>query len=209
MKYLLFKTVACVLSLCAVLTASSAESRLVSQTSQASQTSIFNPIDPTTYPDNMTMVVKLTNGGETVVNAEIGAFINDECRGAAMSEGDGLYYLLIAGQGNGQTIELRVAIEGQIVKTDSSQTYRSDGNVGTPWEPYVIDLTPDAVIGDITGDGTVDVSDYIGIANHIMGNTPQGFDEKAADVNGDGVIDVSDYIGVANIILTGNIYGNQ
>ncbi|MBR2234770.1 MAG: dockerin type I repeat-containing protein [Prevotella sp.] len=63
------------------------------------------------------------------------------------------------------------------------------------------------VIGDISGDGVVDVSDYIGIANCIMGNPPADFNADAADVNGDGVIDVSDYIGVANIILYGNIYG--
>ncbi len=61
--------------------------------------------------------------------------------------------------------------------------------------------------GDINGDGKVDVSDYIGIANHIVGNTPEGFIEKTADVDGNGAIDVSDYIGVANIILTGSVKG--
>ena len=61
--------------------------------------------------------------------------------------------------------------------------------------------------GDISGDGEVDVSDYIGVANFIMGDIPEGFIEAAADVNKDNVIDVSDYIGVANIILYGNIYG--
>ena len=66
----------------------------------------------------------------------------------------------------------------------------------------------DIIKGDINGDGKVDVSDYIGIANHIMGSTPEGFVVKAADVNEDGIVDVSDYIGVANIILTGSIYGN-
>ena len=64
-------------------------------------------------------------------------------------------------------------------------------------------------LGDINGDGLVDVSDYIGIANHILGQTPEGFNEQAADVDENGVIDVSDYIGVANIILTGSIYGSQ
>ena len=65
------------------------------------------------------------------------------------------------------------------------------------------------ILGDINSDGKVDVSDYIGIANRILGNTPEGFIEKAADVDENGVIDVSDYIGVANIILTGSIYGSQ
>ena len=63
------------------------------------------------------------------------------------------------------------------------------------------------LLGDINGDGKVDVSDYIGIANHILGTTPAGFIKEAGDVDRDGKIDVSDYIGVANIILTGSIYG--
>jgi len=58
-------------------------------------------------------------------------------------------------------------------------------------------------LGDVNNDGVVDISDYIGVANHILGNTPEGFNEVAADVNNDGSIDISDYIGVANIILTG------
>jgi len=60
-----------------------------------------------------------------------------------------------------------------------------------------------ATPGDVNDDGTVDISDYIGVANHILGNTPAGFNATAADVNNDGEIDISDYIGVANIILTG------
>jgi hypothetical protein len=68
-------------------------------------------------------------------------------------------------------------------------------------------LTGKFLLGDINGDGKVDVSDYIGVANHILGVPQDGFNEKAADVNGDNKIDVSDYIGVANIILNGSPYG--
>lgn len=67
----------------------------------------------------------------------------------------------------------------------------------------------DYLPGDINGDGKVDVSDYIGVANHIMGNTPEGFNAKAADVDQNGTIDVSDYIGIANLIMTGSIYGRN
>ena len=63
--------------------------------------------------------------------------------------------------------------------------------------------TKTMLLGDVNDDGTVDISDYIGVANYILGNTPYGFNEAAADVNNDGVIDISDYIGVANIILKG------
>lgn len=62
-------------------------------------------------------------------------------------------------------------------------------------------------LGDINDDNKIDVSDYIGIANRIIGKTPEGFNEKAGDVNEDKVIDVSDYIGVANLIHSGSIYG--
>ena len=66
----------------------------------------------------------------------------------------------------------------------------------------------DMVLGDINDDGKVDVSDYIGVANYILGSAPEGFNAASADVNADGIIDVSDYIGIANIILTGSPYGN-
>jgi hypothetical protein len=63
------------------------------------------------------------------------------------------------------------------------------------------------LLGDINSDGTVDVSDYTGVANHIHGNTPAGFFLKAGDVDESGRIDISDYTGIANIIHTGSIYG--
>ena len=59
------------------------------------------------------------------------------------------------------------------------------------------------LLGDVNDDGLVDVSDYIGVANYILGSTPSVFIFEAGDVNEDGHIDVSDYIGVANIILNG------
>ena len=65
------------------------------------------------------------------------------------------------------------------------------------------------ILGDIDGDGTVNVTDYIGIANHILGIPQTVFIEKAGDVDGDNNINVSDYIGVANIILTGSPFGNS
>jgi len=74
----------------------------------------------------------------------------------------------------------------------------------------VVKLTVDNyVLGDVSGDGIVDVSDCVGIANHILGNTPAGFNIKAADVNMDNKIDVTDCVGVANIILYGTPEGHS
>ena len=91
--------------------------------------------------------------------------------------------------------------DARLTETDISQYYMIDYVKST--------LTVSSyMLGDINADGEVDVRDYTGVANHIMGNTPAGFVFKAGDVDESGDIDVRDYTGVANIILTGSIYGS-
>ena len=140
----------------------------------------FSPVNPTDYPENMSMVIMLTDNGEPVTDAEIGAFIGDECRGAAFAnvgkqsdEGNSqssLYYLLIAGEGSGQPIEIRAALVGNIaerygslITICNSLSYSSDGNIGTPWEPFVIDLN------DLTGIANVDANDVPGVWYTLQG----------------------------------------
>jgi predicted flavoprotein YhiN len=55
--------------------------------------------------------------------------------------------------------------------------------------------------GDVTGDGRVNVTDIMAVANHILKIPMASFNEQAADVNGDGRINVTDIMGIANIIL--------
>ena len=118
----------------------------------------------------------------------VGAFVGDECRGVSTWLADeGQWPVLNAYKRNAdETVTLRYydSANGRILTLEEGS--------------YVL-------TGDVNGDGIVDVSDYIGIANYIMGSAPSGFNAKAADVNGDGLIDVSDYIGVANIILYGKV----
>ena len=92
------------------------------------------------YPDNMSMVISLKDGEQSVDTCEVAAYIGGECRGATRANG-GLYYLIIAGEGSGQPLELRTCINGEMVVIDNTQTYISDVNIGTPWNPYVIDLS--------------------------------------------------------------------
>lgn len=66
-----------------------------------------------------------------------------------------------------------------------------------------------ALLGDANRDGDVDVSDFLSVANHILGRGPIGFLHKAANTSkGDNEIDVADFLGVANIILRGVHYVN-
>ena len=54
------------------------------------------------------------------------------------------------------------------------------------------------VIGDVTGDGTVDISDVNAIINMMLGNIEKS---PAADINDDGNVDISDVNAIINIML--------
>ena len=143
---------------------------------RANEPSIFDPVEPETYPDNMSMVIKLVKEGEVVTDAELGAFVDNECRGAATaSEDSGLYYLLIAGEGNGKPMEVRAAVNGSIVTVCTEVPYNSDAIIGTPWEPYVIDLD------DVNGIRTLTVDEDNGRWYNIQG---QVMGEKKPNASG-------------------------
>jgi hypothetical protein len=131
---------------------------------------LFTPVNPENYPDNMSMVVKLVDGEESVTDAELAAFIDGECRGAATAT-NGLYYLLIAGEGYGKSMELRVAINGDITTLPTDVTFSSDAIIGTPWEPYVIDLNTNGI--SVISDSSIDNdTDWYTLQGFKIGRKP-------------------------------------
>ena len=48
------------------------------------------------------------------------------------------------------------------------------------------------IFGDADGDGEVTEEDVEAIRNHILGDTPEGFDLETADINGDGKVNIED-----------------
>ena len=60
------------------------------------------------------------------------------------------------------------------------------------------------ITGDVNHDGKVDVADVTTLVDHILGNTPQGFNPNNCDVNNDTKIDVSDVTSLVDIILNNN-----
>ena len=57
------------------------------------------------------------------------------------------------------------------------------------------------VVGDVTGDGSVDISDVNAVINIMLGKQQASTFLGNADINGDGNIDISDVNAIINIML--------
>jgi len=55
-------------------------------------------------------------------------------------------------------------------------------------------------LGDINGDGNIDVVDVVNMVNYILDDTPD-FDIQLGDMNADGYVDVVDIVLLINLIL--------
>ena len=101
----------------------------------------YQPVDDHRFPDNMNIIAVVQLDGESLDDAEVGAFANGECRGAVKCI-DGYYFLTIMGSSVDDVdtpFELRVYHGGNdYVITDLR--FISDAVYGTLEEPYVIDL---------------------------------------------------------------------
>ena len=129
----------------------------------------FTPEDQHNYPSNMTMTIRLLDGQTVVDTCELAAFIDGECRGAIRAGEEGLYYLVISGEGAGQAMSIRTMMDGEITTLDNTLTYISDDHVGTPWEPYVIQLNPTEDIETVgAGDGEANRPYKILEDNHVI-----------------------------------------
>ena len=91
--------------------------------------------------------------------------------------------------------ELRVT--DIVLSNAKGKNYASEVNVS-------IQATFDTVLGDVNGDGLVNIADAIGLVNYILGKAAFEVDELAADANEDGILNITDAIAIVNLILTQN-----
>lgn len=102
----------------------------------------YNPADDGKFPDNMNIIAVVKKGGESLENAELGAFVNDECRGAVTCI-NGYYFLTILGSSTDDkdaVVQLRVYVDGEEYIVGDTHMFVSDAMIGTLDEPYVISL---------------------------------------------------------------------
>ena len=119
-----------------------------------------------------------------------------------------------AGSGKAMTLQLEpigsetpestftVRIKNITMGTQELTDKYAGGNLQSTFNVSCVEL------GDVNGDGRVNVTDIMAVANYILKYDVPGFIVAAADVNGDGKINVTDIMGIANIILQPNNANN-
>jgi hypothetical protein len=103
----------------------------------------FTPADDSQFPDNMSVLAVVKKDGVNIDNAEVGAFINGECRGA-VSCNRGYYFLTIlgsTGEDDGKDITIKVYVDGEEYVVPNNLKFFSDRFYGSLDNPYVIDVT--------------------------------------------------------------------
>ena len=117
-----------------------------------SQCSMFSPVDYHNYPANMVVIAQVVYGSEPVAGAEVGIFVGDECREAAVTDDRGMIYVTVPGN-EPTPLHFIIAVNGQwLMVNDQSITYETDAVCGTPRAPFVIDLGNATAISHLTLD---------------------------------------------------------
>mgnify|MGYP002623292638 CR=1 FL=1 len=82
-----------------------------------------------------------------------------------------------------------------------TEQYRYLNSNGTLSNSVSIRLKASASAGDVNNDGEVNITDVVGLANYVMGDTPSNFVLGNADVNSDNDVNVTDVVKLANIVM--------
>ena len=78
------------------------------------------------------------------------------------------------------------------VPSGKKKTYKN----ALVWQKFIAIAT----LGDADGNGYVQQKDVDTVADHLLGNTPDGFDEKGADANLDSKIDAADIVTIVDML---------
>jgi hypothetical protein len=88
-----------------------------------------------------------------------------------------------------------------------ADAYRADEN----WYPYFGQIVEDIIMGDVNGDGEVNIADVNNVIHIIInggggghGHSPGDDDGTlVGDINGDGEVNIADINAIINYILSG------
>lgn len=89
---------------------------------------------------------------------------------------------------------------GNLVGEIKSQVFTGSDNIEYRWEDVSFVISVDRPLGDANSDGGLSETDRNYIVRHIMGDTPDDFDDEAANLNGDENIDVADIVKLNDLL---------
>lgn len=78
---------------------------------------------------------------------------------------------------------------------------KSNGTLVKMLETTSAITVEDYVLGDVNGNGQVDIGDAVSIVNFLVGKESQVFVQKAADTNRNGQIDIGDAVTIVNFLV--------
>ncbi|MBR5688533.1 MAG: hypothetical protein IKX36_11360 [Prevotella sp.] len=136
-------------------------------------TSYYIPVDEHLFPDNMNFIAVVEKNGIRMENAEVGAFVNGECRGAVRYN-NGYYFLSVLGSSSddlSSEVELRVYTDGEEFVFEKKLPFISDAILGTLDEPYVLDVAATA-IRTVTFDDIDDDNDWFTLQGVKLNHRP-------------------------------------
>lgn len=98
---------------------------------------VFNPVDDSKYPGNMTVVARVVYCGKPLAECETGVFAGSECRTTGITDSDGIVFLTIPGE-SVEKLTFRIKYGADILISDNTLEYSDDAVVGNRKSPFEI-----------------------------------------------------------------------
>ena len=131
----------------------------------------FEPVDYHKYPDNMSLIARVTFDGNELPGAEIGIYAGDECRSHAYTNDAGLAYVTIPGNAK-TTLTFKLLYKGKVYTSTTTLDYESDGIVGSTFNPFVINFNTTTGIGTLTVDADENTERFT-VSGQKLGRKPK------------------------------------
>lgn len=131
----------------------------------------FEPVDYHKYPDNMSLIARVTFDGNELPGAEIGIYAGDECRSHAYTNDAGLAYVTIPGNAK-TTLTFKLLYKGMVYTSTTTLDYESDGIVGSTFNPFVINFDTTTGIGTLTVDADEN-TEWVTVSGQKLGRKPK------------------------------------
>lgn len=131
----------------------------------------FEPVDYHKYPDNMSLIARVTFDGNELPGAEVGIYAGDECRSHAYTNDAGLAYVTIPGNAK-TTLTFKLLYKGKVYTSTTTLDYESDGIVGSTFNPFVINFDTTTGIGTLTVDADEN-TEWFTVSGQKLGRKPK------------------------------------